>query len=420
MKYKLLYLLVFLCFSGLVEARFDPYDSDQIDSEQHHNTETWNDKNSYRYPISWERSWTDSAMGYRVNAGSLNVSRFNFEDDIKIRPRPLEPLTASFVQSRREDLVEQSLERELRLGWSMIPGMRLSVLGDVDTRKEFGDLGLAWTLHESGQSLTEIFAWNVDQYYQSKRSDEAAHRDGETKTFGFRSEKNSKNRSIGWRLLLEWDTPLDWTLPSQNWRYQYENRTLHARVDLPLADASVLYTIGKWQRKFERKALLTQTENSSVHKSMTKDAFEAEVGVEHGVDQEIMYSAALQRVWRRVHYDLSKDFSEASIPGETVSPLGVLRNEWGFMLTRHAPVRPDISLQHGFMLNDVYVKEDQRLWKTVEVKYQLLFDFKLNDLTKFAVNTTWDVDQLVRDYPYPKNSPFRPWGGGDLQFMMKI
>ena len=82
MGYRILILLFLVIRSSPLWARFDPVDALWIDPEEKNNTETWNDKNSYRYPVPWTREWMRAEMGYRVNAGSLNVSRFNFEDDV--------------------------------------------------------------------------------------------------------------------------------------------------------------------------------------------------------------------------------------------------------------------------------------------------------------------------------------------------
>lgn len=420
MDAKTLYLLVIILFADPVLARFDPVEAERVDPEENNNTETWNDKNSYRYPVIWERPWGDSEMGYRVNAGSLNVSKFNFEDDVKIAPKPLEQFTAAFVQSRREDLAERSIEREVRVGWGFIEGMRLSVLGDVNTLKEFGDLGVALALHESMDGLTEFYAWSVDHYYLSKRSDEGATRDEESRTYGFRSKSKVGSSIFGWQLRFEWDTPIDWTLPTSGWRYQYDKRLFDGRFDYRSSQDKLLYVSGSWERKFERKTVISQSDVESKFKSMVRDSLLAEFGLEYQMGEESFYTAAIQRVYRRANYKMPASFPENSIIGETRSPSSVLRNEWGLILSKYSPLKPNISIQHGAFLNDVFVVEDLREWRVQEMKYQLLFDFDLNDRTKFALNTTWDVDQIIRDYPYPKDKPFRPWGGGDLQFMMKI
>jgi hypothetical protein len=105
---------------------------------------------------------------------------------------------------------------------------------------------------------------------------------------------------------------------------------------------------------------------------------------------------------------------------ESKSPEKVYRQEWGFIATRYGQVNDVLAIQHGAYLNDVLIREDATEWKTFEIKYQLMFDLALNQNARLGINTTWDIDQVVRDYPYPKKSPFRPWGGGDLQFLMRI
>jgi hypothetical protein len=407
-------------FAQRVQARFDPSDSERIDSEQFNNSESWNDKNSYRYPVSWDRQWRLSEFGYRVNAGSLNASRFNYEDEVKIAPRPLETFTASFSQLRREDLVENVLEREIRVGWGFLQGMRLSLLGDVNTLKEFGDLGVALVIDESPGSMTEVYAWSVDLYYQSKKSDEEASRTNEAKTYGFKSEHTEGPGKLGWRARFEWDTPIDWTLPTEGWRYEYHRRMFDGRLNVLWNPGDVFYGSAFWERKYERKSSLVELSRRIDFKSMLRDTVILEVGLESEWENKELWVLALQRIWRRVNYEHSAEFSKGTIHQESRSPDHVLRNEWGFILTRSVPISDDWSLQQGVMMNDVFISEDHRRWKRFEVKYQLLFDLELNDRTRFGLNTTWDVDQLIVDYPYPKEKPFRPWGGGDLQFMMRF
>ncbi len=414
------YVSVIMFLATHAQARFDPSDAAKIDPEETNNTETWNDKNSYRYPVAWDRDWYKTEMGYRINAGSLNVSRFNFEDDIKITPRPLAPFTAAFTQSRREDLAEQSVEREVRLGWAFAEGMRLSILGDADTLKEFGDLGMALALYESQDQRTEIYAWGVDYYYKTKHSDAAARRDRESRTYGFRSDRQGIEHPLGWHARLEWDTPLDWTLPTAGWRYQYDRRFFDGRMDVAINTRQTAFGSVVWERKSEGKTALSDADTSGIYKTMLRTSWIADVGSEYQPDPQTQYQIAIQRVHRDVRYQKSSGFRANSIPGETEGPDHVRRNEWGLWITRHAPVADRVAIQHGLMVNDVRVTEDLREWQTFETKYQLLFDFQLNDRTRFGLNTTWDMDQIVRDYPYSKKSPFRPWGGGDLQFMMSI
>jgi hypothetical protein len=409
-----------LAFSTAALGRFTTEGTVSVDAEEKNNTETWNDKNSYRYPKRWDDAWSATDMGYRVNAGSLNVSRFNYEDDVRIAPRPLEEFTASFTQSRQEDLAEQSIEREIRVGWRFIDGMRFSLLGDVNTLKEFGDMGVALALRESSHERTEIYYWSVDHYYDSKRSDEAATRGKHSQTYGFLSERSIRAGGLGWRIKYELDSPIDWVHPSAGWSYAYEQKRLESRIEVPLRPEFVAYATAVSEEKFEKKTSLAIELDGQVYKSMRRETLIGEVGVEYKAEDETQFTAAIQSIRRNVNYKYGARNGSAADWRETNGPVEVTRNEWGLIFTRHRPITQKVAFQHGAMLNDVRIREDLGVWKTVEVKYQTLFDFTLNENTFLGINTTWDVDQIVRDFPYSKKYPFRPWGGGDLQFMMRM
>jgi hypothetical protein len=417
MSCKRLIIWFIFFFSSPSLARFNHEDAAKIDTEERSNTETWNDKNSYRYPQPWNQAWRSSELGYRLNAGSLNVSRFAFEDDVKIAPNPLSTMTASFLQLRREDLVEESLEREIRVGWAFIPNMRISLLGDSDTFKEYGDLGLSLALWETPTSRTEIYYWSIDHYYKSKKSDDDAVRFKDSQSFGFVTKKDKTAAFIGWDLKFEMDTPLDWSHPAAGYRYEYSRRALNFRFDVPVTDRSTIYVVADQERKFEAKQ---STVFNDVSKRMLRLSDVYEIGLEQSPEEQDITILALQLVDRRVDYKQGVTPEKTPLWAETQSPQAVRRKEYGFILTKHRPLADQHSIQNGVFFNSVHVREDARIWDTTEVKYQLLLDIKLNKNSMFVINTTWDIDQIVRDFPYSKKAPFRPWGGGDLQFMMKI
>jgi len=112
-----------------------------------------------------------------------------------------------------------------------------------------------------------------------------------------------------------------------------------------------------------------------------------------------------------VDYVNDKSQSDSLMWQESLSPSKVRRHEWGLIFSRHGRVSDHTDIQHGFCANDALVREDAREWKTWELKYQLLFDFNLNPNTRLGVNTTWDLDQVMRNFPYSKKAPFRPWAG---------
>lgn len=414
----IVFTVIFLA-SGTALGRFDPEDAKMVDAEEKNNTESWNDKNSYRYPKRWDDQWSRADMGYRVNAGSLNVSRFNYEDDIRLAPRPLDEFTASYTQSRREDLAEQTIDREVRVGWRFIEGMRFSILGDVNTFKEFGDLGVALAVWEAPSERTEIYYWSVDHYYDSKRSDDAAHRDKNSQTIGLQTTRLTETGRIGWAARYEYDSPVEWSHPAAGWQYAYERNWFDGRIDVPISSNYTAYGSLTAERKIEKKVSLISGAAGRVFKFMERQSAIAEVGMDVRSGEGIQYTAAVQTVRRRVGYDYGSLAEGVAGWSETNGPKSVHRDEWGLILTRHRSITPRFAFQHGASVNDVRIKEDNRIWKTIEVKYQALFDFTLNENTFMGINTTWDIDQIIRDYPYPEKAPFRPWGGGALLFMMR-
>lgn len=415
--YKILILLVFLVPAPSAFARFDHHDAERIDPEERSNTETYNDLNSYRYPALWEDIWQRSQFGYRNSAGSLNVSRFRYDEDIKIDPHPRAKFTASFVQTRHEDLVEQLIDRELRLGYGFLPNMRVSILGDGDTFKEFGDMGVALTLFESDESLVELYYWNVDNYYKSKKSDAAAYRLKDSQTTGANIKLGQSVIGPTVSLKLENDSPLDWHYPAAGFQYEYARKFGGLNINWPLNTDQSIFAMTDQEEKMEQKISLAVPGAS---KRMRRRASTAELGLNHHVSDNINYRASLQHVLRRVHYQNGAVTEELPTWREPKSPENVYRQEWGLIATRYAQINDALAIQHGAYLNDVLIREDATEWKTFEIKYQLMFDVALNQNARLGINTTWDVDQVVRDYPYPKKSPFRPWGGGDLQFLMRI
>lgn len=414
---KHLILLILFSISRQGLARFNHFDADRIDPEERSNTETYNDKNSYRYPRTWSDQWERTQFGYRSSAGSLNVSRFLYDEEIVIAPNPEAALTASFSQSRREDLVGQTVEREIRLGWSFVHGVRVSILGDGDTLKEFGDMGVALTLFESKATRLEMYYWNVDNYYKSKKSDELAHRPKDSQTFGIFIKDERASQGPHFSLRLENDSPLEWHYPARGFEYEYWRKYAAFNVDWLVASDKRLYIETRQEQKMERKTSLIV---KGAAKRMLRRVSEVEVGIDQQASEDVLYTAAIQNILRHVDYVNDKPQSDSLMWQESLSPSKVRRHEWGLIVSRHGRISDHTAIQHGFYANDVLVREDAREWKTWELKYQLLFDFNLNPNTRLGVNTTWDIDQVTRDFPYSKKAPFRPWGGGDLQFQMYL
>src|SRR5688572_27713821 len=98
-------LLLLYVLSSPAHARFLLEDADLVDREERNNTETYNDKLSYRYPVAWDRLWAAHDTGFRVNAGSLNLSRFDYLEDVKLQPFRERDAAFAYRHSRREDFI---------------------------------------------------------------------------------------------------------------------------------------------------------------------------------------------------------------------------------------------------------------------------------------------------------------------------
>ncbi|MCX6119535.1 MAG: hypothetical protein NT027_18515, partial [Proteobacteria bacterium] len=129
-----------LLLSGESFARFNHRDASRIDDDSALNTESYNDEFSYRYPAAWIDQWNESSMGYRASAGSLSATRFIFTQNIKLDPNPLADFSLAFFSDRKEDYSEIVDQNELRFGMKVINELRLFVLADTASDKEYSDL----------------------------------------------------------------------------------------------------------------------------------------------------------------------------------------------------------------------------------------------------------------------------------------
>jgi hypothetical protein len=120
---------------------------------------------------------------------------------------------------------------------------------------------------------------------------------------------------------------------------------------------------------------------------------------------------------RRANYEHNVDPStQVQALPEDVGPKGSKRDESVLWATRYKPWIGDRHyMQYGFYLNYVNLKET-RHDIVAESKAQWAWEYRYQPKTRVVLNTTWDINQLSDDFPYKKRS-FKPWGGGDIQFI---
>jgi hypothetical protein len=398
---KFVVVITLMMLGDHVFARFHESDELEIDPDQNFNTETWNDKNSYMWPLSLQNMWNDTWAGYRGSAGSLSMTRFNYDEDIKLQTNPLSPWSIRFLQERREDYVEQQSQRALILGRKLFSNVRLLLMSDGSTWKEYGDIGAGLRLFESATTYFDLHYWSVDHYYNSKKSDEHSEHLKNPHTWAA-----DLKWSLGdWKILshFEWDAPFTW----QRKTYDYDYK--RTRSDTKLSH-------GEYYLKFDRdikSESKTSRVNQATQKSLARHSYLAEIGNERTFNDGTTLILAFQWIERHTDFGKRGDETELAAWNENNGPPWSDRREWGLLSLREVHWLDDLDFSYGLFLNRVLIDEVET-WNAFEAKAQTGLIIHATEKGRFTVNATWDLDQIQRDFPYKEKS-FRPWGGGALQ-----
>ncbi len=350
------------------EARFLENDADRLDPEERLSTEYYNDLVSYRAPAGWAALWEGHDVGVRLNAGSLNINRFAYAEDVKLATPRDGAVRFGFASARREDYLEQRTERELRVDGTILPGLRLVGLADGSALKEFGDLGLGVEASPIADLWIALSYWSVDHYYMSKKAEAVDERDGRAGSLVLAAKTSY------FELRYERDQPFTWKLRSRGYDYTYSRSIAHAVVKTPWVD---LATDLEWKAEAFAEAARTRSlvRTVAVHEA-TRRLSSVEVGAQWIERRAAYRQHALAASWRE----------EAAI------------------FATHAGV-----VQSGLFANAVHLREDGRDRRELHVKAQAAWEYAFTPKARAFLNSTWDLDELSRR--------FRPWGGGDLQFL---
>ena len=72
------------------------------------------------------------------------------------------------------------------------------------------------------------------------------------------------------------------------------------------------------------------------------------------------------------------------------------------------------GIEYGFLLSRIRRNEDGESRPGFENKFKIAGEFSLSKNASMVLNTTWNIDQLQRDFPFNECS-FKPWDGGNIQ-----
>lgn len=384
-----------------------------IDQDFELNTESYNDRLSYRRPISWDANWDWASSGFRVSAGSLTMTRFYFVEDIKIDPISTNDLSIAFEQSRVEDSTEIEEARELRLGIRLIDQLRLLVLGDGSVDKEYGDIGVGARMFETEDQHLDFIYWSVDHYYNDKTHEPGATYLQPARTYELRGWRKIFSDSVSGSAKIESDLPFSWQRPESG-IYSYWRNKVSGTLNLgSTADQFYFLTVEN-DEKFESWSSLDGLNQMRFKRRATF----VELGKSwrpYSVDQAFRMSVfGVNRLSKWAYPEDEKTIKKRSL---AVPPSSSDRKESGIDVRSESLLSPRSKFSQGVVANNVTILEGARRWRNLEVKYVTAVNWNFTPEAGFGLNATWDIDQITRDFPY-QQAPFRPWGGGNIEAQM--
>jgi len=78
----------------------------------------------------------------------------------------------------------------------------------------------------------------------------------------------------------------------------------------------------------------------------------------------------------------------------------------------------DQFFQYGLYVSWVDQRRDPGESETsTQIKFKFAWDYRFAGQGHMFVSSNWDIDGIFQNYPY-KEKPFRPWNGGNIQFIL--
>jgi hypothetical protein len=386
-----------------VLARWTHQESDSLNKPAALGSEYYNDILSYRDPLSWEEAWEKSALSFRSSAGSFNQKEFLFRQSVRITSPEHDAWQLAYASDRVEEprrtLDNSSLELSYGLGQDR---WRLGLLGDGHSDKAFMDLGMRLSYEPAEGSMWQLIGWSVDTFYTEKKQDREDYRARDPRSWEVLLLQSWSHSSI--RLRHEQDQPIVWYQVSKDQRYAYRRQASELRWTHDFSETQGVFLQIDHEVEHEAIAALTDTDNQGYRDR--RSIFE--LG-QHLRMQRESFTASIWGLWDRTQIH--------QITDETAFDSVWMRQEAAFLGNWSRPFWNGMHEQHwGVALNQVKLDEHKRK-RVTEAKIIWSPDFALGKHGRMRLTTTWDVDQLVGDFPFTKKS-FQPWGGGQASFLM--
>lgn len=393
--------LVLLSKDG--EARWNHHNADTLDRVTGLGVEYYNDILSYRDPSIWEANWSATRVGFRSAAGSLNKKEFLYQQSLKLRTSEDDPWQLAFTSDRSEEPRSVRSDSALELSYgAQQKSWRFGILADGSTEKAFADLGMKLDYEPVAGSRWQLIGWSVDTFYNEKKLQREDYRTRHPWSWELLVSQSWSRSTL--RLQHKQDQPVDWYLVSKDQRYAYQWQ---------LTDLYWQYNHSEIKEIFVQ---LTQVQERESLEALSRPILQGyqdirstvEVGQRIQQGQESI-SYALWGLWETTQKQQVLDESVLD------DPMG--RHEAALLWNWSRPFWEGLHQQHwGLTINQVNVDEEKYEHST-EVKLNWGPDFVLGQHGRMRLTSTWDLDQLARDFPFTRHG-FHPWGGGQASFLM--
>ncbi len=414
--FNVLALLITINLSQELYGRFQQTDEQEVDREDRISSENFNDEISYRPPFFWQRLWDSKSMGLRANGGSYNAKRFSYIEEIKLQSQEDRFATFSYRQHRRQTMIVDIPDREMRVSFNSLRPIHFSIMADGDSYKANADFGTAVTFKPRPNRSLELYLWKVDHLYNNKSEEENAEMTNDNWTYGLRYRWYFSDKFHA-HVTAEQDTPVQWQREGLGYDYNYKQ--LEYKILLGYGDPHRgWYSEVSWQdlRKSESKIWA-----AGPAKDMTKKVSVYEWLINFAKQGTSDTTIGAIFIQRDVDYETSNPDVEVS---DEVDPSDLssdtFRKELGHYLTYYYKLKKHTNhgFQYGYHANHLSVTESDKEKYRAEWKFQFAWDYTFDKNSHMFLNTSWDLDEMARRYPYKTDEDrFRPWGGGNIQFI---
>lgn len=408
-------------------GRFNQSDAKQVDQEQHIGSEYYNDLYSYKphYLLNTRRA--KARNGFFINAGSLNAKSFLYEEEIKLSSLAKNKYFLQYYQYKFEDEVEAIEDRYIAVGYQPSKIANFRILADSYSAKQRGDLGLSVQLQALKYARLAYQFWSTDHFYNTKKRHDLNKYIKKPYSYSFYLSvaPNSFSRMD---ISYNHDLASNWQRLSESYQYHHQRSTLTSllRIGTDLDRAFVVSY--KQDKKQEGKDWyqVDQLDNKTAFKHMHRFIQTTEISFHDFETSGSGYELGFAKIKRIAKYS-NKDLDQIGLK-EKSSPHSK-RSEYAFFaywLDNHA--KDHYRNQWGVYANYLSLKTHKSLSNInkkgreegsnnyFELKAQYSIDFQINKYSRFIINTTWDLDLLREAFPY-KDQAFKPWGGGNFQFL---